>query len=146
MPSWITEQVAIGGAGITPDNWHEFIDDLKITAIVNLRREYQDSFTPPDPMAYLWLPVEDLTDPTPEQLLLGVQFIDTVVKANQHVLIHCKMGIGRSPTLAAAYLIWTGFSIHKAVHKVLSMASYMTQPVISYSALNKFVTYANISR
>jgi hypothetical protein len=34
------------------------------------------------------------------------------------VLIHCKMGIGRSPTLAAAYLVWTGTSIDEAIRKV----------------------------
>ncbi len=141
MPNWITDQLAIGGAAITPDSWHELVDSQKITAIVNLRSEYQDVFTSPHPVAYLWLPVEDFTDPPPEQLLLGVQFIDTLVKANRRVLIHCKMGLGRSPTLAAAYLVWTGLSAEEAIHKVLSQASYITQPVISHYALDKFVTY-----
>ncbi|HET9911132.1 MAG TPA: dual specificity protein phosphatase [Anaerolineales bacterium] len=142
MPHWITDQVAISGGAITPDNWHEIIDDLKITAVVNLRGEYQDIFTLPNPVAYLWLPVVDFTDPTPEQLLLGVQFIDTAVKANQRVLIHCKMGLGRSPTLAAAYLVWTGLSVDEAVHKVLSLTSYIfTRPVISHYTLDKFVAY-----
>jgi protein-tyrosine phosphatase len=141
MPNWITDQVAIGGAAITPDSWRELVDKLKITVIVNLRGEYQDTFSPPNPMAYLWLPAEDHTDPTSEQLWLGVQFIDTAVKANQRVLIHCKMGIGRSPTLAAAYLVWTGLSAEEAIRKVVSAASFITQPVISSYTLNKFVAY-----
>jgi protein-tyrosine phosphatase len=141
MPNWITNQVAIGGAAITPDNWHELIDSLKITAVVNLRSEYQDVFTLPIPMAYLWLPVKDFTEPTFEQLWLGVRFIDTVVKSNQRVLIHCKMGLGRSPTLAAAYLVWTGLSVDESIHKVLSLASVITKPVISHYTLNEFAAY-----
>ncbi len=141
MPHWITDHVAIGGAAITPENWRELVDKLKITAIVNLRAEHQDAFGPPAPMAYLWLPAEDHTDPTLEQLLLGVQFIDTAVRADQRVLIHCKMGIGRSPTMAAAYLVWTGLSADEAIHKVVSAASFIIRPVISRYALDKFVVF-----
>jgi protein-tyrosine phosphatase len=53
------------------------------------------------------------------------------------VLIHCKMGIGRSPTLAAAYLVWTGTSIDEAIRKVEGTKLFYG-PVVSQFTLSKF--------
>jgi len=66
-------------------------------------------FGVPPPLAYLWLPTEDHTDPSPEQLLLGAQLIHTLVKNGHRVLIHCKMGIHRSPQWVVAYLIYSAW-------------------------------------
>lgn len=65
--AWITDQVLLAGAGISENNWQEVVD-LGITAVVNLRSEHQDTFGTPLPVAYLWLPVTDFTDPTPEHV------------------------------------------------------------------------------
>ena len=137
MPRWITEQIATGGAAISPDNWNELAEKMGITAVVNLRAEYQDVFAAPLPIAYLWLPVEDHKDPTPEQMLTGVQFIHTAVQAGQRVLIHCKMGIGRSPTLAAAYLIWMGIPTDEAIRRVEG-THLLYGPVVSRFTLDRF--------
>jgi protein-tyrosine phosphatase len=137
MPKWITEQIATGGAAISPDNWNEFAEKMGITAVVNLRAEYQDVFAAPLPVAYLWLPVEDHQDPTPEQMLTGVQFIHAAVQAGQRVLIHCKMGIGRSPTLAAAYLIRTGIAVDEAIRRV-EENQLLYGPAVSRFTLDTF--------
>ena len=139
MPTWVTEQIATGGAAISPDNWRALAEEMGITAVVNLRAEYQDVFAAPLPVAYLWLPVEDHKDPTPEQMLAGVQFIHAAVKAGQRVLIHCKMGIGRSPTLAAAYLIWTGTPVDEAIRKVEGTKLFYG-PAVSRFTLDRFAT------
>ncbi len=116
MP-WITEQVAIAGAGISHEVWQE-LRTHNFEAIVNMRAEHQDTFTPPLPKAYLWIPIEDHTNPAPEQLLMGAQFINTNVKAGYKLLIHCKMGIHRSATMAVAYLMYTGLSKDEAIRKL----------------------------
>ncbi len=116
MP-WITDNVAIAGAGISPETWEE-VQQHGFTAILNLRSEHQDTFANPLPKAYLWLPTEDHTDPLPENLLLGVQFIDSNVKAGRRVLIHCKMGMHRSATMAVAYLIFTWLTKDEAIRKL----------------------------
>ncbi len=115
---WITEQVAVAGGTITPEIWPELRRTMGITAVVNMRAEQQDLFGYPPPAAYLWLPVVDHTDPDLEQLALGAHFVDTLVRAGHRVLIHCGMGIGRSRTMAAAYLIWTGLSVDEALRQV----------------------------
>ena len=38
---WITEQVAVSGAQISPDNCYEYFEKEGITAVVNLRLEYR---------------------------------------------------------------------------------------------------------
>ena len=116
MP-WITDQVAIAGAGISPENWHE-LEQYNFGAVVNLRLERQDTFGEPFPKAYLWIPTEDLTNIAPERLLLGAQFIDGAVKSGLNVLIHCKMGIHRSAIMMVAYLLYTGMSKEDAICKL----------------------------
>jgi protein-tyrosine phosphatase len=141
MPYWITEQIAVSGAAISPGNWRELVEEIGITAVVNMRTEYQDVFAPPLPIAYLWLPVVDHTDPTPEQLLLGAQFIHAAIQANQRVLVHCKMGIGRSPTMAAAYLVWTGCPVDEAIRQVEGTPKRPFGPVIRRITLEAFAAW-----
>jgi predicted protein tyrosine phosphatase len=138
IEDWITEQVVTTGTRISPDNWCELAERTGITVVVNMRGEYQDVFISPPPVAYLWLPVEDHFDPTAEQLLLGAQFIDAAVKAGHRVLIHCKVGVGRSATMAAAYLIWTGLSVGEAVRQVEESAALLPL-VVSQPVLDRFV-------
>ena len=138
MARWVTDQVAVGGIAISPANWKELVEEAEISAVVNLRSEHQDSFVPPMPTAYLWLPVDDHSDPTPEQLLLGAKSIETAVRNGQTVLVHCKMGIGRSPTLAAAYLILTGLSVDEAMRRIEGSPRPPYGPAVSRATLNDF--------
>jgi len=139
MP-WITEQVLIAGAGITESNWKEVVD-LGITAVVNLRTESQDVFGIPTPLAYLWLPTEDHTDPSPEQLLIGAQLIDTLVKNGHKILIHCKMGIHRSATMAVAYLIYSGMDKDEAIWQFKKSGSRLYGTEENHETLDKFVEF-----
>lgn len=125
---WITEDIAVGGGTIEPEMWQGFQADNEITAVVNMRAEQQDWFSNPLPIAYLWLPVIDHTDPALGQLLLGAQFIDTAVRIGHRVLVHCAMGIGRSRTMVAAYLIWTGLSVDEAIRRSEGTSSPTYRP------------------
>lgn len=85
-----------------------------ITAIVNLRREFDDRAAGIAPEHYLYLPIEDNTAPTPEHLAQGVAFIAEEIARGGAVFIHCGVGVGRAPTMAAAYLVSTGLSPQQA--------------------------------
>lgn len=142
MPSWVTDSIAVGGAGITPEIWPDLAAKHRFTAVLSLREEFQDVFGPPFPQAYLWLPVPDHSEPPPEQLLIGAHFIDAAVQANQRVLVHCKMSIGRSPTMVAAYLIWRGSPIAEAIGTVTRAGDMViTRPVVSRATLERFAAY-----
>lgn len=140
---WLNEQVAVSGEEISEDNWEALSAETGISAVVNLRHEYQDVFSSPLPAAYLWLPVTDFTDPTMEQLLTGARFIDTVVHSGGKVLIHCKLGIGRSPTLAAAYLVWTRRSVDEALRILKERSAGISQPIVNRQTLQEFASFLN---
>jgi predicted protein tyrosine phosphatase len=79
-----------------------------ITAVVNMRIEFDDA---PAGLAfdrYLHLPTVDDHAPTLEHLRQGVDFITAEFRRGGVVYIHCGSGIGRAATMAAAYFVSTG--------------------------------------
>jgi len=88
---------------------------LGINASVNMRKEYDDAANNLNFEQYCHLPTVDDQAPSLEQLNLGVEFISRVVAQGGRVYIHCTGGIGRAPTMAAAYFISQGFKIDEAI-------------------------------
>ena len=78
-----------------------------ITAVVNMRIEFDDSDAGIAPPRYLHLPVVDDHAPTLEQLQTGASFMADEIARGGGVYVHCGSGIGRAATMAAAYLIST---------------------------------------
>jgi len=89
-----------------------------INATVCLREEFNDEEHGLTLTDYCYLPVPDNTAPTLAQLDEGVAFIQRIIKAGGKVYVHCGSGSGRSPSLAAAYLIAEGYSLDEAVAKI----------------------------
>jgi hypothetical protein len=85
-----------------------------LTADLNLRSEFDDAAHGIQPDAYLWLPIDDDHAPTLDQLATGVAFIGRAIEAGGKVYVHCASGVGRAPTMAAAYLVSTGLSPEQA--------------------------------
>lgn len=63
----------------------------------------------------LHLPTVDHTPPSIANLEKGVHFIDERIKRGESVYIHCRLGEGRGPSMAAAYLISTGMRAQDAI-------------------------------
>lgn len=106
--SRITPQMYIGGQH-RKHGWQSM--QLEgITAVVNLRQETDDAKYGIVPERYLYLPTRDNNPPTLEDLSSGVDFIREEIEHGGKVYIHCGVGVGRAPTLAAAYLISTGMT------------------------------------
>ncbi|HNT74749.1 MAG TPA: dual specificity protein phosphatase [Anaerolineae bacterium] len=83
---------------------------LGITASVNMREEVDDARRGVALEHYLWLPTTDDRPPTLEMLTRGVAFITAHIAAGRGVYIHCAAGVGRAPTMAAAYLVSKGLT------------------------------------
>lgn len=92
-----------------------FLEENGITAGVNLRVEYDDAAHGLAFARYCHLPVIDDAAPTLEQLAQGAAFIAAEIESGGTVYIHCAGGVGRAPTMAAAYLISTGMTLAEAL-------------------------------
>jgi Dual specificity phosphatase, catalytic domain len=91
------------------------LKDHGVTAGVNLRVEYDDAAHGLAFANYCHLPTIDDDAPTLEHLAEGATFIKNEIENGGMVYIHCAGGIGRAPTMAAAYLISTGKSLDDAL-------------------------------
>ncbi len=88
----------------------EAMQAMGIEAVLNLREESDDAARKATLAHYLWLPTTDDDPPTLCDLQQGATFIAEQIAAGRGVYIHCASGVGRAPTMAAAYLISTGMS------------------------------------
>ena len=90
-----------------------------ITHIVNMRSEFDDAargLTLSDaPARYCHLPTPDDRAPSPAHLAQGAAFIREAIRGGGKVYIHCSAGVGRAPTMAAAYLIGEGYAMDAAL-------------------------------
>lgn len=85
-----------------------------VTAVINMRIEYDDERAGIAPSRYLHLPTIDNTAPSLEHLKRGVDFIQEEVDKGGAVYVHCEAGVGRAPTMAAAYLSARGVPSERA--------------------------------
>lgn len=98
---------------------------MGITAVVNLRSEHDDEAAGVALKRYLHLAVIDNTPLTPENLRDGVAFIRSEIEQGGVVYIHCGVGVGRAPTMAAAYLVSTGLTTDEAWDKLRAVRPFV---------------------
>jgi len=106
--SRITAQVHVGGQ-YTASGWRR-LQERGVTAVINMREEFDDAEAGIAPPHYLYLPTIDDTPSTIAQLSQGVRFIQNEIAGGGQVYVHCMLGVGRSATMVAAYLVATGMA------------------------------------
>jgi protein-tyrosine phosphatase len=87
---------------------------LGITSVVNMREESDDAARGVALDHLLWLPTTDDAAPSVQDLVRGSAFIEKHVSAGDGVYIHCASGVGRAPTMAAAYFVRHGSTAEQA--------------------------------
>lgn len=134
----VTPQLCVGGQ-INARGWR-WLAEQGFTADVNMRSELDDTSLGIEPEAYLWLPTHDDHAPTLEQLATGVAFIRQAIEGGAKVYVHCASGVGRAPTMAAAYLISTGLRPDQAWALIRKTRPFVkpTQPQLA--VLEQFAT------
>jgi protein-tyrosine phosphatase len=110
-----------------------------VTGFVNMRSEYDYArhVTYPD-VRYLQLPTEDNTAPTLENLMTGVDFIREQVAKGGSVYIHCWEGLGRGPTMAAAYFVSTGMTPLQAWSEIRKVRAFIRPTQVQLDRLEEF--------
>jgi protein-tyrosine phosphatase len=102
-----------------------WLTEKGISADVNMRIEHDDQEHGIAPEAYIWLPTPDDEAPSLDQLNSGADFIGRVLEEGRSVYVHCASGVGRAPTMAAAYLITTGQSLDQALVQIQKVRPFI---------------------
>jgi protein-tyrosine phosphatase len=137
--SRITPQIYIGpqfGRRGKPAFEREGID-----ASVNLRAEFDDEAHGLALAEYSHLPTEDNTAPTLEHLEEGVTFIRRVTSKGGNVYVHCGSGVGRAPTMAAAYLVAeNGLTVDQAIARIQQVRPFVRILPVQIERLREYET------
>jgi protein-tyrosine phosphatase len=94
------------------------LESWGINGSVNMRIEYDDVANEVALVHHCYLPTDDGHAPTLIQIQTGIDFIHQIVTAGGKIYIHCRSGVGRAPTMAAAYFVSQGYSLAEAVQLI----------------------------
>jgi len=84
------------------------------------------------------IPVQDYTPPTLEQMIEFVAVVKDSVEAGEPVGVHCTAGLGRSGTMAAAYLVAEGASGDEAIATVRQLRPGSVETPAQEDAVRRF--------
>jgi protein-tyrosine phosphatase len=139
--SRVTDHLYVGG-----QHYQRGLDRMRlrgIKATVNLREESDDAVKGVALSRHLWLPTPDDGAPSIEQLREGVTFIRETTNAGQAVYIHCAQGVGRAPTLAAAYLMSEGLPLKTAMERIRAARPFITPTPLQMKRLEEWAQVVN---
>jgi hypothetical protein len=102
------------------------LEQQGIHASVNMRIEKNDADFGLALSRYLYLPTVDDEAPSIDHLYKGIEFIREILKSGEKVYIHCGAGVGRAPTMAAAYLIAENYSLDEALGMIRKLRPFIT--------------------
>ena len=121
--SQITPQLHLGGQ-YRRRGWTR-LAARGVTAVVNMRSEFDDSRAGISPSRYLHLPTIDDEPPSLEHLRAGVIFTSREIHGGGGVYVHCGAGVGRAATFVAAYLVSTGLTPRQAWTRVRAVRPFV---------------------
>ncbi len=142
--SQVTDQLYVGPQYDEKGKAH--LEAQGITAGVNLRVEFDDAEYGLALPNYCYLPTIDDDPIVDDHLATGVSFIRECIEAGEKVYIHCAGGIGRAPTMAAAYLISTGLSMDEALDTIRAVRPFINPTRVQLEALRRFEADQNRKR
>lgn len=112
---WITDHLAVGHAPMSYDDLHA-IRDQGIDAIVNLCGEFCDLHDIEKESGFdvLYFPIEDDSAPNLQEMERALDWLDEAIYLGKKVLVHCRLGIGRTGTFVTSYLLRRGYGLRLA--------------------------------
>jgi dual specificity MAP kinase phosphatase len=138
--SQITPQLHVGGQ-YRRRGWPR-LAERGVTAVINMRIEYDDNHGGIAPETYLHLPTVDDAAPTLAQLGQGVDFIRQEVDRGGSVYVHCASGVGRAPALAAAYFVSIGLGPDAAWDRIRAVRPFVRPTPPQIEQIQRFATHS----
>lgn len=120
----------------------DLLAERGVTAVINMRIEFDDRQAGIAPARYLHLPTVDNTAPSISHLRRGVEFIRREVAEGGSVYVHCEAGVGRAPTMAAAYLSAEGMASDTAWHFLRRHRPFIRPTSVQVTQVRRFESIA----
>jgi len=136
--SQITPQLHVGGQ-YRRRGWPR-LAARGITAVINMRVEFDDRAAGIAPARYLHLPTVDDHAPTLEHLEAGVVFVAQEIAQGGAVYVHCGSGVGRAATMAAAYLVRSGLSPAQAWDRIRQARPFVRPTAVQMEQLERYAS------
>lgn len=108
--SRITKQISICGEASIPEA-------KGFSAILNVAA--QSSYEPPEGIEYRKIPLKDDGSNDCDEIDRAVDSLHELIQQGHRVLVHCRAGVSRSPSVVAAYLAkYEGHTLNSAMEVV----------------------------
>jgi hypothetical protein len=115
------------------------LSQIGVNSGVNMRLEFDDAAHGLALEHYCHLPTADDDAPTLDDLHRGVAFIHRVITGGGKVYIHCGGGVGRAPTMAAAYFISQGLELDEAIGLIKRSRPFINIVPAQMEQLERFI-------
>lgn len=89
-------------------------------------------------LASLHLPIPDQTAPRTDDFLAALDFIDAQHSLDRAVLVHCHVGMGRTGSILAAWLIRQGATPEQAIARLRAIRPGSVSTLSQEEALARF--------
>lgn len=107
-----------------------------ITVVLNVAAENQ--IAPPAGLAYIWIPFKEFAEADPVQLDEAVEWLEQHEKGNR-LIVCCRAGMGRSVSVAIAYLCLVKAMLYEEAVKLVSARRPGATPLPGLEATIHFV-------
>jgi len=142
--SKIEKYIYIGTNICCRKHFNELLN-IGISADIDLEEEKMDRPST-GITVFLWLPVIDFQAPSQIKLHIAAHVIDTLVLHKQKCYIHCHQGLGRAPTVVAAYYVLKGMTVKQALDKIKKIRPSAKPNNKQVNALNIFAKNISLYR
>lgn len=119
-----------------------FLEQEGVRVLVSLTEETPDAdVLASRAITQVHIPVQDYTPPTFKQISDFVAVVDGYAAAGKPVGVHCTAGLGRSGTMAAAYLVAGGSTADEAIATIRQLRPGSIETPEQEEAIRHFETH-----
>lgn len=139
--SKISQEIFIGGRlsrfGINRLRW------AKIASVLNLQSEVDDLALGMTIDGYEHLKLKEFEAISINDFLVGIEFLNKQIEMGRKTYIHCAEGVGRAPSMMAAYLMSKGYSLSTALKIIEEKRPFINLTDDQRRSLQEFSSYLN---